>query len=131
MEYSKMKHKETVTTDNIFADLGLEDAEEMVLRSDLLSEVVNIIKNSQLSQKEIAHILGIRAPKVSSLMTGKINDFSNETLMNYLSLLGCDVEIRVTPKRKVSRLSKRGSMRVKRLRNRSRAQTDTSAGFSR
>jgi predicted XRE-type DNA-binding protein len=109
-----MREKVFITTDNIFADLGLENAEELRARSDLMSEVVTIIRNSGLTQKEIAKILGISAPKVSALMTGKINDFSNDTLVNYLTLLGCNVEIRVLPQRRVSRFAKRGRVKVKR-----------------
>jgi predicted XRE-type DNA-binding protein len=109
-----MKEKLFISTDNIFADLGLKNAEELRARSDLMSEVVNIIRKSGLSQKEIAEILGISAPKVSALMTGKINDFSNDTLVHYLTLLGCNVEIRVTPQRRVSRSIKRGKVNVKR-----------------
>ena len=103
-----------VSTDNIFADLGLENAEELKARSDLMSEVVNMIRNSGLSQKEIAQVLGISAPKVSALMTGKINDFSNDTLVHYLTLLGCNVEIRVTPRHRISRSTIRGRVHVKR-----------------
>ena len=66
-----MKEKVFITTDNIFADLGLKNADELRARSDLMSEVVSIIRNSGLSQKEIAEILGISAPKVSALMTCK------------------------------------------------------------
>jgi predicted XRE-type DNA-binding protein len=114
VEGGKMKEKVFVTTDNIFADLGLKNSEELRTRSDLLSELVSIIRNSSLSQKEIAQILGISAPKVSALMTGKINDFSNDTLVNYLTLLGCNVEIKVVPQRRLSRLTKRGTVKVKR-----------------
>ncbi len=104
-----------ITTDNIFADLGLKDAEELRARSDLMSEVVNIIRKSGLSQKQIAKILGISAPKVSALMTGKINDFSNDTLVHYLTLLGCNVEICIMPqRRRISRSMKRGKVRIKR-----------------
>ena len=109
-----MKDDLFITTDNIFADLGLKNAEELRARSDLMSEVVSIIRNSSLSQKEIAKILGISAPKVSALMTGKINDFSNDTLVHYLTLLGCNVEIRVMPQRRLSRSTKRGKLHVKR-----------------
>ena len=110
----KMKDKMIVSTDNIFADLGLSDSEEMQTRSDLMSEVVNIIRKSDLPQKEIAKLLEISAPKVSSLMSGKINDFSNDTLMNYLTLLGCNIEIRVVSKHRISKSVKRGKMKVKR-----------------
>jgi predicted XRE-type DNA-binding protein len=106
--------KENLSIDNIFADLGLKNAEELRARSDLMSEVVSIIRNSGRSQKEIAEILGISAPKVSALMTGKINDFSNDTLVHYLTLLGCNVEIRVIPQHRVSRTIKRGRVHVKR-----------------
>ncbi len=111
-----MKEKKfDITEDNIFADLGLEDAEEMLVRSDLFSEVVSIIRNSQLTQKEVAKILGISSPKISSLMTGKISDFSNDTLMHYLALLGCNIEIRIMPKRpRLSRSTKKGAVTVKR-----------------
>ena len=108
-----MKKKDSITTGNVFADLDLEDADEMVARSDLMSEVVNLIRKSNLTQKEIAVILGISAPKVSALMTGKINDFSNETLINYLSLLWCNVEILIIPKHRISRSVKRGRIKVK------------------
>ena len=59
-----MKEKVLVSRDDVFADLGLADSEEMKIRSDLMSEVVKIIRNSGISQKEIAVILGITAPKV-------------------------------------------------------------------
>lgn len=108
-----MKEKVFITRDNIFADLGLADSEEMKIRSDLMSEVVKIIRRSDLPQKEIAGILGITAPKVSALMTGKITDFSNDTLMNYLALLGCNVEIKVSPRTPLSRSTKRGVIKVK------------------
>ena len=108
-----MREKFFVTTDNIFADLGLKNAEELRARSDLMSEVVSLICNSGLSQKEIAKILGISAPKVSALMTGKFNDFSNDTLVTYLTLLGCNVEIRVMQRRTISKTVKRGALKVK------------------
>jgi predicted XRE-type DNA-binding protein len=115
METATMKEKKfDITTDNIFADLGLEDSEEMLVRSDLLSEVVSLIHNSGLTQREVAKMLGISAPKVSALMTGKVSDFSNDTLMQYLALLGCNIEIRVIPSRPgLTRSTKRGAVTVR------------------
>ena len=109
-----MKEKVFVTTDNIFEDLGLKHSEELKARSDLMSEVVSLIRGSGLTQKEIAVILGISAPKVSALMAGKINDFGNDTLVNYLISLGCNVEIRVQPKLRISKSVKKGAVSVKR-----------------
>lgn len=109
-----MKEKIFISKDNVFSDLGLEDSEEMKTRSDLMSEVVSIIRSSGVPQKEFAVILGISAPKVSALMSGKINDFSNDTLMNYLTLLGCNVEIKVLHQFQVSNSVKKGVMKVAR-----------------
>jgi len=58
------------------------------MRSDLMSEVVSTLRNSGLGQKETAAILGIREEAVSALMTGKINNFSHDMLVQYLSQLG-------------------------------------------
>jgi predicted XRE-type DNA-binding protein len=108
-----LKGKACVSRDDIFADLGLTDSDEMKIRSDLMSEVVKIIQTSNIPHKEIAVILGISAPKISTLMSGKINDFSNDRLMHYLTLLGCNIEIKVSAPRPVSKSVKRGIMKVK------------------
>ena len=115
-----MKEKTIVSKNNIFDDLGLKDAEEMKTRSDLMSEVVNIIRNSGVPQKEFASILGISEPKISALMSGKINDFSNDTLMHYLRLLGCNIEIKILHHVNVSNAAKKGVLKVKRLISRKR-----------
>ena len=109
-----MNEKIFVSTDNIFEDIGLKNAEELKARSDLMSEIVTMIRNSGINQKEIANILGITAPKVSALMTGKIHEFSNDTLVRYLTRLGCNVEIRVVPRHRISKVMKRGKVNVRR-----------------
>ena len=80
-----MKEKPFITTDNIFADLGLKNAEELKTCSDLMSEVVSMIRKSKLSQKKVAEILKISKPKVSALMNGKIHIFNHDALTGYLA----------------------------------------------
>jgi predicted XRE-type DNA-binding protein len=116
-----MKEKIFVSKDNVFSDLGLDDSDEMKARSDLMSEVVSIIRNSDVPQKEFAIILGISVPKVSALMSGKINDFSNDTLMKYLRLLGCNVEIKVLHQFQISNSIQKGVMKVERSITKKRA----------
>lgn len=111
---SDKKEKLQITEDNIFADLGLENPEELLVRSELLSEVSRLIKASKLSQKEIAKILDISQPKVSMLVSGKLSAFSTDTLMRYLRLLGCNIEISLKPRRRISRAMNRGRMIVRR-----------------
>ena len=109
-----MTGKIKISEENVFADLGLDDSEEMRARSDLLSELTHIIRISKLPNKDVASILEISQPKVSSLLAGKINDFSTDTLMQYLTKLGCNVEIRVQPRaRRLSKSTRKGSMIVK------------------
>ena len=84
-----------VTEGNVFADLGLEQPEELLARAKLLHEVGKLIENSRLSQQEVAKKLGITQPKVSMLVAGRLSQFSTDSLLHYLSILGCEVEIRV------------------------------------
>ncbi|MDP1608578.1 MAG: helix-turn-helix transcriptional regulator [Chlamydiales bacterium] len=84
-----------ITEGNVFADLGLEKPEELLARAKLLHEVSNLIKNSRLSQQEVAKKLKITQPKVSMLVTGRLSQFSTDSLLQYLSILGCEVEIRI------------------------------------
>lgn len=108
------KEEFEVTTDNIFADLGLDQPEELLARAKLMNAVGSLIKASKLNQKEIAKKLGISQPKVSMLVSGKLSAFSNDTLMHYLYLIGCDVKITIKkPKSRASLFIQRGRFTVK------------------
>ena len=84
-----------VGSDNIFADLKLPNADELMAKAKLLHSVSSLIKTSKLTQQEVAKKLGITQPKVSILVSGRLSAFSTETLLHYLYILGCDVQIRV------------------------------------
>lgn len=73
---------------NVFADLELDQPEEFLARSKLLHQVSTLIKNSKLSQKEVAKKLGVSQPKVSMLVSGRLSEFSTDSLLHYLSILG-------------------------------------------
>lgn len=108
------KEKYEVTTDNIFADLGLDQPEELLARAKLMHAVGTLIKSSNLSQNAIAKKLGISQPKVSMLVSGKLSAFSNDTLMHYLYLIGCDVKITIKkPRSQASLFKRRGHFAVK------------------
>jgi len=110
---SKKSKDYEVGSDNIFADLNLDQSDELMARAQLLQKVGSLIKASQLSQKEIAKKLGITQPKVSLLVSGTLSAFSSDTLMHYLSLLGCSVEIRVKkPRSRVGIFRRKGKIAV-------------------
>ena len=83
---------------NVFADLGLEDAEELLAKSWLVFRIDQVIKNKKLTQKQAAKVLGIDQPKISNLMRGRLEGFSIERLFRFLNALGQDIEISVKPK---------------------------------
>lgn len=87
-----------VCSDNIFADFGLPDAEEMLARAKLMLGVTELIRERKLTQAQAARILGTNQPTVSDLMRGKITRFSLERLIGFLNALGQDVEISVRPR---------------------------------
>jgi predicted XRE-type DNA-binding protein len=87
----------TIGSGNVFADLGLPDAEELKAKSDLVIEIIQIIEDRGLKQAEAAEIMGIDQPKVSSLVNGKLGGFSMERLYRLLNALGRDVEIVLRP----------------------------------
>jgi predicted XRE-type DNA-binding protein len=94
-------------SDNVFADLGIADAAELDTKVHLMVSINQAIKARQLSQAEAAKILGINQPKVSALKNGRLEGFSIERLLNFLSALGQDVEIRIRP-----RASTRGAGKI-------------------
>jgi predicted XRE-type DNA-binding protein len=80
---------------NIFADLGLPDAQDRLAKAELARMIGSIIRDRRLTQAAAAKILGIDQPKVSALATGRLSGFSLERLTYFLRLLGQDVEIAV------------------------------------
>lgn len=80
---------------NVFADLGLPDADKLQIKSGLTVEIAKAIHDRGLTQAEAAKRMGLTQPKVSSLLRGEFSNFSERKLMDCLNRLGYDIEIRV------------------------------------
>ena len=93
-----MKDKVTMSSGNVFADIGLPDAEERLAKAQLALKIADIIQKRQISQAEAAKLLGTAQPKISAIMNGKLAGFSLERLIYFLNVLGSDVQIIVKPK---------------------------------
>lgn len=94
----------TRSSGNVFADLGLPNAEERLAKAKLAQAIAALL--GDITQKDAAVLLGIDQPKVSALLRGKLDQFSTERLMGFLTRLGQTIEIHVKPatsKRKKSR----------------------------
>lgn len=73
---------------NVFADLGLPDADDLLLKAQLASAVADLIREKGLSQRKAAGLLGITQPEVCAIMNGKLRGFSLARLIRSLKALG-------------------------------------------
>ena len=83
---------------NVFADLGYADAEERQTKLRLAYAINEIVAAKRLNQGEAATRLGVGQPKVSALANYKLDGFSVERLMIFLTALDRDVEITIKKK---------------------------------
>ncbi|MDJ0570295.1 MAG: helix-turn-helix transcriptional regulator [Pleurocapsa sp. MO_192.B19] len=81
---------------NVFADLGLEEAEELYTRAQIGFHVYQILKEKQLKQREIASLC-ISQPDVSHLMNGHFSRFTTDKLLDFLKRLNMKVTIQISP----------------------------------
>ena len=82
---------------NVFADLGLPDADKLKIKSGLVIEITRAIRRLGLTQEEAGRRMGIPQPKVSGMMRGDFANLSERKLMECLNRLGYDIEIQVRP----------------------------------
>ena len=88
-----------VGSGNVFVDLGFPDAEERTTKVALAVEILRILQKCGLTQAAAAELLGVNQPKVSALANYRLDGFSVERLMTFLTALGRDVDITIRPKR--------------------------------
>jgi len=86
-----------MSSGNVFADLGLRDAEKLKIKSGLVIQIIKAVRRLGLSQEEAGRRMGLPQPKVSGLFRGDFANVSERKLMNCLNRLGYDIEIKVKP----------------------------------
>ena len=87
----------TASSGNVFADLGLSNAEELGTKVRLAASLNAILAARKLTQAETARLLGVNQPKVSALKGYKLEGFSVERLMHFATALEHDVVIEIRP----------------------------------
>ncbi len=93
------KKKAEVGSGNVFKDLGLPNAEEHLVKAQLVYKIDGILKERRLKQVEAGKLFGIPQPDVSKMLRGEFRQFSVERLLRFLVALNQDVEIVVKPHR--------------------------------
>jgi predicted XRE-type DNA-binding protein len=88
---------------NVFADLELPEADELLAKAKLAKKIGDIIKGRRLSQVQAAEVLGTTQPKVSNLINGRLQGFSMERLLRFLNAFDRDVQIVIKPRSRTRR----------------------------
>jgi predicted XRE-type DNA-binding protein len=96
-----MSHKKGYETGsrNVFKDIGVPNAEEHLVKAQLVFKIDTIMKNRGLKQVEAPDLFGVRQPDVSKMLGGEFRQFSVERLLRFLVALDQDLEIVVKPHR--------------------------------
>lgn len=84
---------------NVFADLGFSNPQHEELKARLTLQIHQLISERELTQQQAGELLGIRQPQVSLLMRNRSGSFSVAKLIEFLTRLDQDVDIRVKPKK--------------------------------
>ena len=82
---------------NVFADLGLPDADKLKIESGLVIEITKAMRTMAITQKAASERMGISQHKVSAMLRGDFTNLSERKLMDCLNRLGYDIEIKVRP----------------------------------
>ena len=82
-----------MSSGNIYADIGVPDAEEMLLKAQLASRIADLIQGKGLTQSQAAELLGIPQPKLSLMLRGQFRGISEAKMLECLARLGRDIQI--------------------------------------
>lgn len=96
----RRKVKVEVGSGNIFADLGLPDADAHFLKAQIVAEIYRLTHQRRLTQAQAGKLIGISQPEVSRMFKGNFREYSVDRLMTFLTAFDRDVEIIVRPRKK-------------------------------
>ncbi len=86
----------TPSSGNVFADLGLPDADDLMAKANLALHIRRTIEARKLTEVQAAKLLGLDQPKISSIVNGRLDGFSTDRLLRFLNDLGCDIRITIS-----------------------------------
>ena|ERR1700730_17627299 len=89
----KKKLEYETSSGNVFADIGLPNAQEHLVKAQLVYKIDGLMKSRGLKQVAAAKLFGVKQPDISKMLRGDFRQFSVERLLRFLVALGQDVEI--------------------------------------
>jgi predicted XRE-type DNA-binding protein len=96
----KRKVKVTKSSGNVFADIGVPNADEHFVKAEIVLDIVASIKAKGLTQAQAAKVMGLSQPDVSKLLRGNFAGYTLDRLFSFLRALGNDVRIQIVPTRR-------------------------------
>jgi predicted XRE-type DNA-binding protein len=78
---------------NVYADLGFQDAAEMLVKAQLVAKISEILAARKWTQQQASKVLGIPQPKLSKMLRGQFRGISEAKMMECLTKLGRDIQI--------------------------------------
>jgi len=82
-----------VSAGNVYADLGFSDAEEMLVKAQLVCKISEILTARKWTQQRASKVLGIPQPKLSKMLRGQFRGISETKMLECLTRLGRDIQI--------------------------------------
>jgi predicted XRE-type DNA-binding protein len=86
--------------ESVYQELGFFDADQMLVKAQLVMKISEILRERQWSQQEAAIVLGLTQPKLSKMLRGQFRGISEMKMMDCLVRLGREVKIVVGPAKK-------------------------------
>lgn len=96
----RRRAKSTKSSGNVFADIGVPDADIHIVKADIVIAIAKKIEQRGLTQSQAADLIGLAQPDVSKLLRGHFEGYTLDRLFGLLQALGKDIEIRVTDTKK-------------------------------
>ena len=94
---------------NVFADIGFDNAEEMLLKSELVRQINHTIEDRKLNPAQTKDLLNLDEDMLSNLSRGRLTELTLENLFRYLNILGRDLEVVLKP---ISISNSQGKLKV-------------------
>ncbi len=87
--------KITKSCGNVFADIGLPNPEELLLKAEIVYKIKQELKARNITQKQAAEVMNISQPRLSLILRGQYINISESKLLHCLNKLGYDVKIKI------------------------------------